>query len=271
MAYTRPGESGRYIWGGDDYVDFTTTTVPDDDIDVFICKLYGYTKNGDSEFWERYHHGNRIIGNWLFNRMNVKKHDKYSGSLEKTAEEISALAKEIWEEHYTPIIGAEQVEYMLSKYRSAEQIHADIRENDYIYFTANCEKKHFMIGYCAVLPKEDHLFISKIYVHKDRRGRGISSSLLNEIYALCRWNYNFDKVRLTVNKNNANTIEIYKKKGFEVVDSVKTDIGNGFFMDDYIMEKHMVFPENNEDMFEKKELNLDIFERLGKNEPKSAD
>ena len=39
-----------------------------------------------------------------------------------------------------------------------------------------------------------------------------------------------------MNKNNKNTIEAYKKWGFTIIDSVVTDIGNGFVMDDYIME-----------------------------------
>ena len=42
---------------------------------------------------------------------------------------------------------------------------------------------------------------------------------------------------LTVNKHNDLGIRAYKAKGFETIDAVETDIGNGFIMDDYIMEK----------------------------------
>ena len=44
------------------------------------------------------------------------------------------------------------------------------------------------------------------------------------------------KIQLTVNKNNINTIKAYEKWGFKTIDSVVTDIGYGFVMDDYIME-----------------------------------
>jgi len=54
MSYTRYHESGHYIFGGNDYVDFNGRAVPDDEIDVFIYKLYGYLKDGDEEFWERF-------------------------------------------------------------------------------------------------------------------------------------------------------------------------------------------------------------------------
>ena len=46
----------------------------------------------------------------------------------------------------------------------------------------------------------------------------------------------YNKIRLTVNKYNQYTIDAYNKWGFKTVDSVVTDIGNGFVMDDYIME-----------------------------------
>ena len=55
MAYTRYRESGHYIFGGVDYVDFNGRTVSDDEVDVFIYELYGYLKDGDEEFLERYH------------------------------------------------------------------------------------------------------------------------------------------------------------------------------------------------------------------------
>ncbi len=46
-----------------------------------------------------------------------------------------------------------------------------------------------------------------------------------------------DALYLTVNKNNEMAIRAYKANGFEVIDAVETDIGEGFVMDDYIMER----------------------------------
>ena len=42
---------------------------------------------------------------------------------------------------------------------------------------------------------------------------------------------------LTVNKHNELGIRAYRGKGFETIDAVETDIGHGFIMDDYIMER----------------------------------
>jgi len=235
MAYTRYNESGHYIFGGNDYVGFTGTAVDDDETDVFIYKLFGSTKDGNEEFWERYYHGSRVFYNYQ-KGIEVKKHNKHSSGLESISVAIAELAGEIWREHYTPIIGAAQVEYMLAKFQSVERIRTDIENEGYIYFTARHIKHNKLAGYAACKPEDGYLLLSKIYVHKNNRGYGYSRSFLEEAVALCKWEYNYGKIRLTVNKNNAGAVAAYNKMGFETIDSVKTDIGGGFYMDDYVME-----------------------------------
>ena len=46
-------------------------------------------------------------------------------------------------------------------------------------------------------------------------------------------------VYLTVNKYNTGSIEVYRHLGFEIADSAVTDIGNGYVMDDYIMQREL--------------------------------
>jgi ribosomal protein S18 acetylase RimI-like enzyme len=52
-------------------------------------------------------------------------------------------------------------------------------------------------------------------------------------------NAGFAKLRLNVNKYNAKAIKAYQRNNFVTVESVKIDIGNGFFMDDFVMEKEL--------------------------------
>jgi ribosomal protein S18 acetylase RimI-like enzyme len=165
-----------------------------------------------------------------------KKLKKHTNDLRCKTAAVAALAYEIWREHFTPIIGAAQTDYMLNKFQSAEQIFVDINENGYIYFTVESIENNEMIGYCACRPIADYMLLSKLYVQKDYRGRGVARSLLNEVVALCRFENAFEKIRLAVNKHNDDAIASYHKIGFETIDSVKTDIGEGFIMDDYIME-----------------------------------
>ena len=85
-----------------------------------------------------------------------------------------------------------------------------------------------------LLSEHGVIFISKVYVHKDMRKKGIASSLLkrllNDYPDAKKW-------YLTVNKYNSNSIAAYKKCGFITTRELVTDIGNGFVMDDYVMEK----------------------------------
>jgi len=235
LAYTRWNESGHFIFGGEDCVDFDGTPVDNDAVDVFLYKLYEERGATDDEFWQRRAHGKRVIENFQHD-FRVQKITKHMASLDAKAAAIAALPKEIWREHYTPIIGEAQAEYMLEEFQSAEQIIKDIRKNGYTYFTAKDAKNGELLGYCAVVPKDEALLLSKLYVHKDARGRGIARAFLDEVTALCRMEYGFDKICLTVNKRNESAIAAYQKMGFETVDSVKTDIGGGFYMDDYVME-----------------------------------
>ncbi|MDR0875956.1 MAG: GNAT family N-acetyltransferase [Clostridiales Family XIII bacterium] len=172
---------------------------------------------------------------WNENEIRIYKHTKHASGLEAQAAAIAALAEEIWREHFTPIIGEGQVAYMLAKYQSARQIFLDIKENDYTYFTVDT-KSDGLIGYCGVVPKEGYLLLSKLYIRRDFRGSGLARGFLNEATALCRSEYGLSKIRLTVNKHNHGPIAVYQKWGFETIESVKTDIGGGYFMDDYVME-----------------------------------
>ena len=147
---------------------------------------------------------------------------------------LEKLAKTIWTEHYTPIIGEVQVEYMLEKFQTAEAISKQINEDGYLYFIIDDNKKN--CGYIAVQPKDDELFLSKIYVESSKRGKGYGKKAMQFIMNIAM-DYELKKITLTVNKYNSNSIKAYKKMGFECIDSLVQDIGNGFVMDDYKMEK----------------------------------
>jgi len=161
--------------------------------------------------------------------------------LEAQCAAVAELADEIWHEHYIPIIGAPQVDYMVEKFQSAERINASIREEGYIYLTASSVENGRLVGYCSAVPEEGRLFLSKLYVRRDFRERGIARRFLDELIAMCRQEYGLAVIRLTVNKNNESAIATHIRNGFTIVDSVNVDIGGGFFMDDYVME--LVLPK----------------------------
>lgn len=152
-------------------------------------------------------------------------------STEGDIEKIAALARQIWQEHFTPIIGKEQVEYMLQKFQSYSAVHQAVFCQGYSYYMLY--EDDVLCGYCGVHPENGDLFLSKLYIEKSHRGKKLSKALLAQVkkdFSNCR------KIWLTVNRHNKNTIAAYKKMGFSTVAEQKADIGNGFVMDDYIME-----------------------------------
>jgi ribosomal protein S18 acetylase RimI-like enzyme len=146
---------------------------------------------------------------------------------------VELLAREIWTEHYTPIIGSGQVEYMLDKFQSRQAIAEQIRTG-VLYFLMQDDGQY--IGYLAVQTRGDELFLSKIYVASSHRGEGHGRKAIGFIESLARTK-GLRKIVLTVNKNNRKSIAAYERTGFKRTKELVQDIGNGFVMDDYQMEK----------------------------------
>ena len=120
---------------------------------------------------------------------------------------------------------------MRSPLSSRKASRADALGFEYFLFRYNKSN----IGYCGIKKKESELFLSKLYLHKNMRGKGIGKEVMAFLLKKCQDEL-LDSIVLTVNKNNASAIRAYEKWGFKVVDSFKKDIGNGFFMDDYLMK-----------------------------------
>ena len=154
-------------------------------------------------------------------------------SVENQIEIIAGLACEIWNEHFTPIIGKAQVDFMLEKFQSKKAIIEQI-ENGFLYFLIKNNNDY--IGYLGVLPKENQLFLSKLYITSAERGKGHGRKAIEFLEKLAI-DKGLSKISLTVNKNNSATIKTYIKLGFEKRGSIIQDIGKNFVMDDYKMEK----------------------------------
>jgi len=142
------------------------------------------------------------------------------------------LARQIWTEHYSPILESGQVAYMLENLHSNEVIEKQIAQENYHYFLI--ENGNRNIGYIGIQSNSDHLFLSKIYIALSERGQGIGKLSMDFIKAFAKKN-NLNAIKLTVNKNNTNTIAAYYKMGFVKIREVCVDIGGGYFMDDLEM------------------------------------
>jgi len=155
---------------------------------------------------------------------------------EAQIQRVEDLAYEIWNEHFTPIIGKAQVDYMLDKFQSVKAIAGQI-EQGFQYFLLKTDEDY--IGYTSVQPKEDELFLSKLYIKSSQRSKGYGRKAVRFLESMAR-DKGLEKITLTVNKNNLDTIRAYEKFGFENLGPVVQDIGGGFIMDDYQMARRVV-------------------------------
>jgi len=146
---------------------------------------------------------------------------------------VANLARIIWHEHYPSIISLEQIEYMLDLYNSVEAIETQIEEG-VLFFHITLFKEP--IGYLAVKKEDGFMFIRKLYILKDHRGKGVARITMNFVENLA-FSHNLNRLRLYVNKYNAISMLAYEQMGFVKINSLVTEIGEGFVMDDYEMEK----------------------------------
>ena len=125
---------------------------------------------------------------------------------------------------------------MVQKYQSMPAIDEAIEKNGYEYFLLILGDTP--VGYMGVVPDNDALLLSKIYLMKPFRGERRSNLLFDKAEEVAK-EKGFSKVRLFVNRRNYNSVRVYLRKGFRIIEEKKTDIGEGFICDDYLMEKEL--------------------------------
>ena len=149
-------------------------------------------------------------------------------------EKVAALADEIWREYYGQLLESSQIDYMLELYQSPRAITEAIGKDHYEYYLIDAGGAH--VGYIGIQPGEGKLFLSKIYILRSERGKGDARKAFGFLEKLCS-ERGLCSIWLTVNRYNDHSVAAYRKSGFEVIEERVTDIGNGYVMDDFIMER----------------------------------
>ncbi len=154
---------------------------------------------------------------------------RLQASDEQEIREMSAMAEEIVREHFDPIIGKEQNDYMIAMFQTPGAIRSQL-EHGYRYYFAVNEGRN--AGFLAFYPKQDVMYLSKFYLYRSQRGKGYSWQMLDFVRqnALAE---GLEAIELNVNRFNM-AVQVYEKLGFRVIRTEKNDIGNGYYMDDYV-------------------------------------
>jgi GNAT superfamily N-acetyltransferase len=150
---------------------------------------------------------------------------------EKDIPVIAALAYKIWHEHYPSIITHEQIDYMLNMWNSedatTQQLKAGVR-----FFIAWLDDEP--VAYAGIQVKGGYNFLNKFYVDVAHHRGGIGKDFF--AYLLQQMNRALP-VKLQVNRQNYKAINFYFKNGFTIEQVADFDIGNNYYMNDFVMVK----------------------------------
>lgn len=147
---------------------------------------------------------------------------------------ISSLAREIWLQHYQNISSHEQIDYMLAQRYCPILIKTQVMCQDIWWMKLILGETIIGFSCCVRTEQSDELKIDKLYIHHDHHRKGYGAALVARAIETMHEN-NCQSLILTVNKQNHTAISAYQKYGFEIIGDSVVDIGNGFFMDDYLM------------------------------------
>jgi GNAT superfamily N-acetyltransferase len=149
---------------------------------------------------------------------------------------IAELAGVIWRACYPGVISHEQIDYMLTRMYALETMRDEIRLQGNRYELLLVDGKP--AGFASYGPTSESgvMKLHKLYLMPALHGRGLGSRLLQHCEREVRM-AGAHRLILSVNKRNTQAVAVYKRNGFVIAESVVTDIGAGFVMDDYIMAK----------------------------------
>ncbi|MEO7044058.1 MAG: GNAT family N-acetyltransferase [Ferruginibacter sp.] len=150
--------------------------------------------------------------------------------------EIQQLVYTIWPDAYGAILSKEQLDYMLELIYNGEALKDQIENLEHQFIIVY--EADIAVAFASYSPKEKNNLsvfrLHKLYVLPSQQGKGTGKLLLNYIINEIK-KAGASILELNVNRHNK-AFHFYKKTGFTISHEADIDIGNGYFMNDYVME-----------------------------------
>lgn len=151
---------------------------------------------------------------------------------------IVKLAHAIWWSHYPGILTDDQIRYMLAWMYSPGQIRQELTQGirwELLELSAG-DQPH-AAGFAAYGPLGGATCkLHKLYLLAEHHGKGLGRQMLHHVIATAQA-AGAHAVVLNVNKQNTKAIRAYERAGFVIKEAVCADIGGGYVMDDFVMER----------------------------------
>jgi ribosomal protein S18 acetylase RimI-like enzyme len=151
---------------------------------------------------------------------------------------IRDLTFRVWPQTYGSILTPEQIDYMLEMMYSEVSLEQQMKEGCQFILVLDKEEP---VGFASVQETSPSEYkLHKFYILGQQQRKGTGRFMLDQILHTIQ-QQGASSLQLQVNRNNT-AKNFYEKLGFTVIREIKLDIGNGYFMDDYIMEKKITDP-----------------------------
>jgi diamine N-acetyltransferase len=146
---------------------------------------------------------------------------------------IRELTFKVWPQTYAATLLPEQISYMLDMMYSESSLLRQMNEGSQFIFVYDDEEP---VGFAACFQKEPFIFkLDKIYILSSQQGKGTGRFVIDYIIDEIK-KKGATALQLQVKRDNKARF-FYEKLGFNVIEEKDFDIGNGYFMNDYVMEK----------------------------------
>ncbi len=153
---------------------------------------------------------------------------------------INSIAAQIWEPTYSHLLSPEQLDYMFEMMYSPENLRRAMTEGGQSFLIFTDEGQD--VGYVAYETLADHdFYLQKIYLLPSLQGRGSGRQMLEMLLEHLRGiDPEARRLGLNVNRQNLKAVFFYMRNGFEIVARRDHHIGNGYYMNDYILERDII-------------------------------
>jgi len=149
---------------------------------------------------------------------------------------IRELTFQVWPQTYADLLTSQQIEYMLGLMYSEDSLRRQMTEEDCQFILIYEDEK--AVGFASYSEIEPRIFkLHKIYILPGQQGKGTGRFMMDYIYHEIKHKQAV-ALQLQVKRDNKARF-FYEKLGFSIIREIDLDIGNGYFMSDYIMEKKL--------------------------------
>lgn len=151
---------------------------------------------------------------------------------------VQSIAHRTWPSTFANILSPEQIEYMLNWMYDLKMLESQLEKGHTFLLAEENGGELGFAGFELNYSQESKAKLHKIYLLPEAQGKGAGKALILEVAGRAR-KAGQKSLLLNVNKYNQKAIDFYLKMGFQEIYKEVIDIGNGYVMDDVVMELNL--------------------------------